>query len=348
MEPLEHDIDPAGEAGDRIARGAAPAATLPAPGTAAHMTSPLILIADHRGGDPGGRLEELQEADFEVETSTSLRRTLRRIGEARPAAVVLLSLARPGTVELSSLERVRAGEEREEAPIPVLVIAPPADDEAAVRTDRLLHEGLWDIVPEGTSVEEIALRLRRLIGESARALEMKELRHRASHDDRTDLLRPKAFQARLLEHFSAAQRHKYEMALVLIDLDRFGAINKRYDHTVGDVLIEKVGEVIRNALRVEDAAGRLGGDEFGVILPYTAKLDAAGVVNRLRAEIKKLSGEQKGASGPIDVSASIGFETFDGNDLDSLETLRRHAERALRKSKVEGGDKGVYFRNLEE
>jgi GGDEF domain-containing protein len=65
------------------------------------------------------------------------------------------------------------------------------------------------------------------------------------------------------------------MALVLVDLDAFGRVNKDFDHTVGDRLIERVGAAIRSALRAEDVAGRLGGDEFGAILPYTGRIDAA-------------------------------------------------------------------------
>jgi diguanylate cyclase (GGDEF)-like protein len=161
-------------------------------------------------------------------------------------------------------------------------------------------------------------------------------------------LRPNAFQARLLEHFSAAQRHHHDLALVLIDLDRFGAINKEHDHTVGDDVISRVGDAIRRTLRVEDVAGRLGGDEFGVLLPYTGKINAALVVNRLRQEIARCSGQPEGANSHIDCSASIGFETYDGEDIDSLETLRRHSERALRVAKVQGGDQGVYYRSLDE
>jgi diguanylate cyclase (GGDEF)-like protein len=131
---------------------------------------------------------------------------------------------------------------------------------------------------------------------------------------------------------------------VLLDLDKFGSINKRHDHTVGDLLIARVGEVIRRNLRTEDVAGRLGGDEFAVLLPYTGKINAARVVNRLRTEIAKLSGKFEGAREEIPVSTSLGFETFDGSDLESLETLRRNAEMALRAAKRRGGNKGVYYR----
>ena len=311
------------------------------------MTPALrILVCDHRGEGLDLRLAPLRDAGFALEASTSLRRSLATLEHRTHDAIVLSALARPGTVELSALEHARSA--GDPPAVPLLVLASPKDEEAAVRADRLLASGLWDLVHSGTAVQEIAVRLRRLVDLARQERVMRDLRHRASHDDRTDLLRPEAFEKRLVEHFSAAQRHHHEMAFVLIDLDRFGSINKLHDHTVGDSLITSVGEVIRNALRVEDAAGRLGGDEFAVILPYTKKIDAAGVVRRLAEEIKKLSGTPPGAKGPIDVSASIGFETFDGADVDSLKTLRGHAERALRVAKTQGGNRGIYYRSLDE
>ncbi len=330
-----------------------------------HVGPPLrVLVCDHRSQGLGGQLRLLNPGLFAFSHSRSLRSSLLGLNEDRPDAIILASAASGGKVELSALSRARsAAGGKPGSPVPLLIIAGAADREAALRADQILQDNLWDVVPESTEPEEIALRLRRLLVAARREKEMNDLRHRASHDDRTDLLRPKAFQSRLDEHFSAAKRHKYELALVLIDLDRFGQINKVHDHTVGDDLISKVGEVIRTTLRVEDAAGRiesgtapnaddaagrLGGDEFAVILPFTEKVNAALVVNRLLVAIKQLSGTPRGAKSHIDVSASIGFETFDGNDLDSLPTLRDHAEQALRVAKVQGGNQGVYFRSLEE
>ncbi len=345
--PSERTAAPLAQA---IAATQEPPASAPGPSSGtppppSMQAAPRILVCDHRGEGLTQRLEALREGGFELETSTSLRRTLRLMEGEPYVAVVLSALSRTGTVELSALEHARTGKDR--PVVPLLVLAAPQDEEAALRADRQLTAGLWDIVPASTLVSEIGLRLERLLEQARREREMNVLRHRASHDDRTDLLRPAAFDKRLIEHFSAAQRHEHEMALVLIDLDRFGAINKDHDHTVGDWLITRVGEVIRNALRVEDVAGRLGGDEFAVILPYTKKLDAAGVVRRLGEAIRELSGTPPGAKGPIDVSGSIGFETFDGKDIDSLKTLRSHAERALRVAKTQGGDRGIYYRNLD-
>ncbi len=307
-----------------------------------------ILFCDHRGGHLDRSLEALEEEGFALERSGSLRETLERLASQPPDLILLDPLSPRGSAELSALEHARAKNGAERPPRPLLLLVDADDAEAALRADRVLERGFWDVAPRLASSEEIALRLRRLLEQRQAAMEMSELRHRASHDDRTDLLRPKAFQARLHEHFSAAQRHQHELALVLLDLDRFGEINKRYDHTVGDELITKVGEAIRRSLRIEDVAGRLGGDEFGVLLPYTGPLNATHVVNRLRTEIKKISGPIGRAQEEIPVSASIGFETYNGKDLDSLDTLRMHAERALRAAKTKGGDQGVYFRSLAE
>lgn len=308
--------------------------------------APGLLICDHRGEGLVRSLAWLGDRGFAVEVTESLRETLLRLrAEPRPDLLIVDSLASAGLVELAAIDRRR---NHEQEAIPLLVVTEPRDEAAMGRIDRALEAGPWDVYRRGAPDEELVVRLEHLLRESKQVLEMADLRHRAFHDDRTDLLRPLAFHARIVEHFSAAQRHHHDLALVLLDLDRFGQINKRHDHTVGDALISSVGDVIRRTLRTEDVAGRLGGDEFAVILPYTRKIDAARVVNRLREEIGKLSGRPVGARAHIEVSTSLGFETTDGRDLDSLETLRRHAERALRAAKVAGGDCGIYYRSLPE
>ena len=322
---------------------AIPALPDPLPGRPQQAPHPMtrenerILVADHRGGELEARAAFLAGRAYEVVRSSSLRATVRQLAAQRPDLVLFEPLTQRGEEELVAVDLAR-GE------VPLLLQCDRTDREAPQRAGRALSGGAWDLVFRDAPDEELELRVARLFEQAALLRERNTLLHQASHDDRTDLLRPKAFQARLAEHFSAAQRHQLELALVLLDLDKFGTVNKRHDHTVGDAIIAKVGEVIRRNLRTEDVAGRLGGDEFAVLLPYTGKLNAASVVSRLRAAIAKLSGRFEGAREDVAVSASIGFETFDGRDLDSLETLRRHAEVALRQAKTRGGNQAIYFR----
>lgn len=303
---------------------------------------PAILIADHLGEGLEKRLETLGRGRARVIVSTDLRTTLNVIERDLPAAILVRTLSRTGAEELRAIDAARHGE----PPIPLIWLsANQKGGDLGAALDAVQRE-VWDMTDHEASVEELQMRLDRLTTEARRMGEIVELRHRAQHDDRTDLLRGKAFEARLEEHVSAAQRHNLELALVLIDLDKFGQINKQHDHTVGDILIAQAGEIIRRTLRTEDVAGRIGGDEFAVVLPYTHKVDAARVVGRLVEEIHKLSGRPRGADSDIAVSASIGFETFNGRDLAGVEVLRQNAERALRAAKLAGGNQGVYYRQL--
>ena len=323
---------------------------------------PVILVCDHRGEGLAELAADLAGGAWRVQTSASLRQSLDLLRGTRPDLVVLDPLAGGGTLELELVAR----EGRREGVLPVLFVTDPpqaphasgvAERGLALGRVEALADGAWDVIRRDAGAAELVLRIERLLAEARRAGELEEMRYRALHDDRTHLLRPAAFQKRLEEHFSAAGRHGFELALLLVDLDDFGRVNKRFDHTVGDRVIESVGEAIRRNLRAEDVAGRLGGDEFAVLLPYTRKIEAAHVVTRLRDEIHKLSGpvSQAGAragagaggeAGALSISASIGFETYDGTDLESAVELRAHAEVAMREAKRAGGNRGAYYRGL--
>lgn len=304
--------------------------------------SPLILICDHLGEGLSELLGPMSSVGYRIEHSNRFSTTLDRLARGpRPNVVVVDPLARGGSAELEEITRLTGPDE-----VPILLISDPASPLRAVHAARSLGNGPWDIVHRDAPIEEILLRIDRLGVLAEGKAELEEMRFRAVHDDRTELLRPVPFITRLREHFSAAQRHRLDMALVLADLDRFGRVNKEFDHTIGDKVIESVGRVIRQNLREEDVGGRLGGDEFGIVLPYTRRVDAARVVHRIRDEIRRLTGPIDTSGRELHVSASIGFETFDGNDLESVEELRRHAEVALRSAKEMGGHRAVYFRSL--
>ena len=301
-----------------------------------------ILCCDHRGEGLSVLLSGHAFAGFRIRETTDPRGTREALRDETFDLVVLHPLAEGGSAELEELERLRG----EGSPTPLLLVVEPGDARAAIAATRALERGAFDLVHRDASPEEFALRIGRLVEGARSGAEFAELRHRALHDDRTDLLRPVAFERRLAEHFSAAERHRLPLALVLIDLDGFGMVNKNFDHVVGDRVIARVGAAIRLALRAEDVAGRLGGDEFAVLLPYTGKIDAAHAVRRLRDEIRAQSRLVEGVPEGFTIRASLGFETFDGTNLGSFAELRAHAESALREAKRRGGDRGVYFPSL--
>lgn len=298
-----------------------------------------LLVCEHGAPGLAAELGYLAAPGRSVEPSASLALSLERIGRERPALIVLAPLVGSGAAELDALERARAGD----PPAPLLLVLEPQTPIAPELAARLLARRNWDLVQRGASPAEFQLRVAHLLRRTEELAEGNQWRERALHDDRTGLLRPQAFQERLQQHFAAAERHEHALTLAVIDLDRFGEVNKRHDHTVGDTLIARVGAALRSRLRSEDCAGRLGGDEFAVLLPYTSARQGEAVLLRLLEAIRGIE-----SAGGAPVSASIGCDTYEGGALGASamrapSELRERAERALRAAKRGGGNVCVAY-----
>ncbi|MFT7669682.1 MAG: diguanylate cyclase (GGDEF)-like protein [Planctomycetota bacterium] len=301
----------------------------------------MILICDHRGMALLKALRPLRGAGFELESTLNLRESRAQLEAQKPDLVILDPLGSSGSVEIDELVRICSADPA----TPILLVSDPGAPDAILSSAQQLNGIVWDVVRRDAGPAEYSLRITRLLAEAKQAAELVDLRYRAAHDDLTDLWRPLYFQARLEEHFSAAQRHGLDLSLVLVDLDDFGIINKRFDHTIGDRVLAHVARAIRKTLRAEDIAGRIGGDEFAIVLPYTGTLEAAFTVQRICQVISELSGCVSDDKGPLSVSASIGFESTNGVEIASVEDLRSNAEYALKRAKKSGGNRAVFFRS---
>jgi len=306
----------------------------------------MILLADHRGAGLERIQKVLEDADRPSTLTQSLRETREVLAQTTPELVVLDPLSEGGQVEVEQIERYCVNTEGTS----LLLVTDPAHLDGSVAVGRRVEGAVWDLIHREAPDDEYLLRIDRLLHQVAYHDEVEELRYRASYDW-TGLLRKEAFEERLEEIFSAAGRHEFEVTLAILDLDRFGRVNKTFDHTVGDLVISRVGDAIRNALRTEDLAFRLGGDEFGVVLPFTSALEGAYACVRLRDAIwgvgeLALSGALTGRSITLPVSASIGFQTYANGYPATRELLRTHAEEALRAAKRSGGNRAVFHPSL--
>ncbi len=306
-----------------------------------HASAPVVLWCDHRGVGWSERSQALVERGWNLRVSTTLADSAKLASSAQATVAVVDRLSHHSGLELEALIQAAS------SGLGVLAVVDDLGPASPWERANTWPSTPWDVVRRGATLDELALRIELLHRQVASHRESARLRHLATHDDRTDLLRPHVFENHLRAHFSASQRHHLHMAVLLVDLDEFGSINKIYNHTLGDEVIARVGQAIRATLRAEDVAARLGGDEFGVLLPYTRKVDAASVVLRLLESIGGLVCRTPTDAREVRVTASIGFETFGGADLRSAEELRLHTEEALRQAKRSGGDRGVYYRSLD-
>lgn len=161
------------------------------------------------------------------------------------------------------------------------------------------------------------------------------LRHLALHDPLTDLANRNLLRRHLETILAGAASRETHVALLYIDLDGFKQVNDRHGHPVGDLLLCEVANRIRGCLREHDVAGRIGGDEFVVLLDALASPERGmDIAERIRATFDS---PFRLPDPPIRISASIGVATFptDGEDA---EQLARAADRAMYCAKQAGGN----------
>jgi len=117
---------------------------------------------------------------------------------------------------------------------------------------------------------------------------VEQLHSAATTDELTGLCNRRALEDRLAAEIARSLRHQLHTSVLLLDLDRFKVVNDTMGHAAGDRLLVQVGQVLRKQCRALDVVGRLGGDEFLVILPMTKPAEARVFVARVQASLREI------------------------------------------------------------
>lgn len=167
----------------------------------------------------------------------------------------------------------------------------------------------------------------------AQALERAALRLRdmADTDGLTGVHVRRHLLEKLDEELRRAERYKYPIASLFVDVDNFKAFNESHGHMVGDEVLRRIAQVTRASVRETDIVGRYGGDEFLVMLPHANAREAFSAAERIRKGVEKLTITSKlGATVPITVS--VGMIAAVPHEADVLRFLEI-ADQALHRSK---------------
>jgi two-component system cell cycle response regulator len=171
--------------------------------------------------------------------------------------------------------------------------------------------------------------LHREIEEKNRLLE-----EAARTDHLTGLANRRAIEEWGNRQLRGAARHGYRFWVVIVDLDSFKSVNDNYGHDAGDAVLQKFAEILRENTRASDLSGRLGGDEFLLILTHVERENIELTLDRLRkqfgSQIFTFNGQK------VKVTASFGITGFQGKEAPEIGALVRQADKALYAAKRGG------------
>ena len=164
----------------------------------------------------------------------------------------------------------------------------------------------------------------------------KELERQANTDSLTGVCNRRAFLQRVEDEFQQFTRYKKEFSLAVFDLDKFKDINDQFGHYAGDAVLMKLCEIISSSKREADVFGRIGGDEFALLLPFTSLPRALNVVERLQELIRNESIQIEDSY--IHLTVSGGVATISPGATNP-EDLFRKVDNFLYKAKAKGGNR---------
>jgi diguanylate cyclase (GGDEF)-like protein len=265
-------------------------------------------------------------SSFEFTVAESLTSGLELLRDEQ-FDVVLLDLGLPDSQGLKSFEMVHSAFPEK----PVVVLSGSADQRMALEA---VQSGAQDYLVKGSTGWEIASRAMRYAIERKRMEE--RLHFMATHDVLTGLPNRQLFHDRLAHAIKLSRRlsshknEKWELAVMLLDLDNFKSANDRYGHPQGDLLLQSVTEQLRKCVRESDTVARMGGDEFTLIFENMSGADDAEVLARKVLTVFDRPFQLAGHE--FQVTASIGISLYprDGQDA---ETLLTHADIAMYRAK---------------
>jgi diguanylate cyclase (GGDEF)-like protein len=266
------------------------------------------------------------EADrFILVQVATLSDGLARLSRDRFDAV-LLDLSLPDAYGINTVTQVLSTS----TGIPVLVLS--GHDDHALALEAIQY-GAQDYLVKGEGGPDFLARAILYAIERKRAQE--RLTYLAQYDHLTGLVNRTLFRDRLVHAMARSKRKEQALGIMLLDLDRFKAVNDLLGHDVGDALLQAVAERLKKSVREVDTMARMGGDEFTAIVEgVSGERDMAVIAARIIESIKTpfVLGTHHASIG-----VSIGMTVYPSDDQD-IEGLLKHADAAMYRAKQRGGN----------
>ena len=225
--------------------------------------------------------------------------------------------------------------------LPIILIAEEADRPRVVRG---LELGVNDFIMRPIERNELLARVRTQIRRQRYAIELRRSVNNsmalAVIDELTGLYNRRYFDRHLALMLARAREQDRDMAVMLIDMDFFKAVNDNHGHDVGDAVLREFADRLRRNIRGVDLACRFGGEEFVVLMPDTDFAQAEGVAERVRTAVSEQAFDIQGGR-PLALTISLGVALNEHHE-DTPDTLLKRADVALYRAKREGRNRVVF------
>ena len=169
----------------------------------------------------------------------------------------------------------------------------------------------------------------------------------AIYDGLTGLHNQTYFKKFLELEIKRAERQRYPIGLMIIDVDNFKKINDHFGHLTGDLILKELAQLVKNNVREIDLSARYGGDEFVVVLPYTDQAEVRQIVERLQNALVQWGALADSPLGHEPITMSIGVAFYPDHGT-TMEELIQKADGALYQAKKEGKNRCCFLERLPE
>jgi two-component system chemotaxis response regulator CheY len=275
--------------------------------------------------------QALEGQDYSVAFAKSGHEALDLFAQNAPH-IVITDWMMPDVSGLQLCERIRFSELSYTY---LILLTSISDKEMVVKG---LAAGADDYLTKPFDPGELCARIgvgRRIIS-LQRDIEAKNilLEEAARTDSLTGLPNRRAIEEWADRQIRGAARHGYPLWVILADLDSFKNVNDSYGHDAGDLVLQKFSALLRATTRASDICGRMGGEEFVMVLTHVENKDIVPTIERLREEFASLVFKFGGKT--ASVTASFGISGFQANGCPEFSQMLRKADEALYSAKRAG------------
>lgn len=279
---------------------------------------PKLLIVDD-SATIRATLSRAVGDEFDSIEATNGKEALRLLTDDDEIDLVVTDLAMPELDGFGLIMHMRSSDSARLNNMPVIVVT-GANDTAA--REKAFVAGANDFIAKTSDHVEFLARVRAHVKLAQTIQELEQsrryLKEQADTDPLTKLANRRSFFSASSSSLAQMKRQNEHFSIIIMDIDHFKRINDTYGHQAGDVVLQQLAMVLSTALREGDILARIGGEEFVVASPYTNRLAAIVLSERLRKAIESSEFMHGDNRIPVTISLGIASMTKSDDDIDKL------------------------------